>query len=470
MFNKEEANKALKNGMLICGDSREVLKFFDDDCIDLIYADPIFCTNADYNWIWKVFDKDKELSGFEDLCDNGIKGYINYMTPVLEECHRVLKDTGSMYLHCDYHASHYLKIAMDEIFGYKRLINEIIWKRYSGVKNNTSKKFSVQVDSIFYYSKGDKFTFSLPYESLSKSHIEKKYKYDDGDGRRYAKSWGRTYQLTGENKKLYLDETKGRPITNLWDGLNINTSSDEKLGFPTQKPESLLKRIIDTSSCPGDVVLEPFCGVGTASAVCNQSERVPIAIDICPLSILITKTRLCNPGIKTFGVNEEDIKEYLDMNFTYEEEYKVLMSKDPLEIQNIACDLYGGVPNPVKTGDEGIDGWKKTNESNIGIQVKVSENIGTPILRLFKTDLKDGGYNKGVIIAKSFTKDTKTKKENDEYDNKNDHIQIDLLTFKELLRNQDFDKVYNILNRKDLSNCGMTIYSDDKLKEMKTII
>ncbi len=151
--------------------------------------------------------------------------------------------------------------------------NEIVWRKYAGRKNNATRKFSTQQETILFYVKTGAAPFNILYEPISDKEIQKKYKMRDEEGRLYREAWGRRYQLTGENRRIYLDKQPGSAIGSLWveDGLQLNTSSAERTGYPTQKPLALYERIIKASSNPGDLVLDPFAGCATT---CVAAERL----------------------------------------------------------------------------------------------------------------------------------------------------------------------------------------------------
>ena len=180
------------------------------------------------------------------------------------------------------------------------LVNEVIWKKYAGVKNQASQRLTTQTDSIFWWAKGDRVTFNQLYRPMTQEYIEAEYKYVDEEGRRYGLLRGRRYREGGETTKRYLDEVRGAPVTSLWDedGLQLNTSSSERLDFPTQKPEALLDRIIRLGSDSGDLVLDCFIGSGTTAAAAQKLGRRWIGADINKGAIQTTVKRL-------MGVMEE---------------------------------------------------------------------------------------------------------------------------------------------------------------------
>ena len=221
----------------------------------------------------------------------------------LLELHRLLKPTGSLYLHCDPTASHYLKLSLDAVFGKAAFRNEIVWRKYAGRKNNAKTKFSTQHDSIFFYAKSAMAKFNGVMLPHTEKEIAAKYKHRDKEGRRYRLSWGRHYQLTGKNRKIYLDESPGRAIGNLWveEGLQLNTSSREREYWATQKPLALLQRIIRASSNPGDVVLDPFAGCATACVAAEMEGRQWIGIEEEKNAIKIIRKRLDQADLGALG-------------------------------------------------------------------------------------------------------------------------------------------------------------------------
>ncbi len=372
------------NNRLYYGDNLEILRnreYFPDACVDLIYLDPPFNSNRNYNVLFKSesgVDSEAQITAFEDtwhwgetaedtyrdlitfapekvstaieallnLIDrNQMMAYLVMMTARLVELRRVLKSTGSLYLHCDPTASHYLKIVLDAIFGPTSFRNEIIWKRTS--THSDAKRLGRVHDVILYYAKSESVTWNTVYRPLDESYVRAKYRYQDEDGR----SWradnltatglaggGYTYEWNGvtrvwrcpvetmrrlesENRiyytkngvasyKRYLDESKGQPLNDMWfDIFPINSQAKERLGYPTQKPVSLLDRIISMSTNEGDIVLDPFCGCGTAIAAAHKLGRQWIGIDITHLSIALQKYRLQDMFELASGADYEVIGE-----------------------------------------------------------------------------------------------------------------------------------------------------------------
>lgn len=355
---------------LYYGDNLKVLReYIPDECIDLIYLDPPFNSNRSYNVLFKDESgqaADAQITAFDDawhwgetaektfqelvehspinvstmieamrkfIGTNQMMAYLVMMAARLVELRRVLKPAGSLYLHCDPSASHYLKILLDTIFSYQNNVNEVIWKR-TAVKGDVRKKFGAVHDVILMYSKTDEYFFGSIF-SEKNSDYENRFVFDDNDGKgRYQsapldspnprpnltyeykgykpplKGW-RVSKIVMEQldkdgklifpqdkngrirRKVYFDEQQGPKITDVWTDITpLQGQSAERLGFPTQKPLALLERIIEASSNPGDVVLDPFSGCGTAIAAAQKLGRKWIGIDITNLAIAMHKVRL----------------------------------------------------------------------------------------------------------------------------------------------------------------------------------
>ena len=328
------------------------------------------------------------------LFNSDMMAYLAMMAPRLVELKRVLKETGSIYLHCDPTASHYLKMLMDGVFGPHFFRNEITWKRshaHSDAKQGR-KAYGNISDVLLFYSKGSTYTFNTIYVPYEEEYVNKYYRYRDADGRRYwldnltgpggASKGNPLYEVMGvsrywrysrekmdeliakgrivQNKpgnvpqfKRYLDEMPGVPLQNIWTDISpINMMAKERLGYPTQKPETLLSRILSVSSNEGDLVLDPFCGCGTAVQVAQSLKRRWIGIDVTHLAIGLIKKRLSDafgPEIKS---SYEVIGEPTDYNGAAQ-----LAEEDKYQFQWWALGQVGARPTDQKKGaDRGIDG------------------------------------------------------------------------------------------------------------------
>jgi len=381
------------------GDCKDILseefsrvdKYFADvglslpkECADLIYLDPPFFSNRKYE---QVFGDDDVVRSFDDnkwgYGLDGLKSsYLPYMRDRIQKCYNVLKPTGSFYLHCDWHACHYLKQICDDIFGYNNFQNEIIWHYGLGAANRNAG-FLRKHDNIYYYTKSKNFTFNKLRGDVT-PQMKAKYCHQDDIGQ-YMLSYGKKYYLKG-----------GKPFDDMWDIPTLSATAKERLGYPTQKPKALLERIIKASSNPGEIVLDPFCGCGTTLDAAYELDRHYIGIDLSQKACWIVNDRLkkagATPSHKTGG-------DYSPNR---------LKKLPPFEFQEFIIKIFLQGRSNRRTGDGGIDGW--TDDDN-PIQVKQSEKVGRPVLDQFETALNryysqlgnDGHKKRGVIIAYSFT-------------------------------------------------------------------
>lgn len=415
----------MPSNLLYYGDNLEVLRrHVKDESVDLVYLDPPFNSNANYNVLFAEHSGEKaasQIQAFEDtwrwdqesaraffetvqvggkigdamqafhtlLGESNMMAYLAMMAPRLLELRRVLKSAGSLYLHCDPTASHYLKIMLDAIFGPTAFVNELIWQR-SLPHGNMSKKFGASHDSILFYRKSQDATWNGSFAPHRPEYIRDFYKFHEPDGRQYRliscinpnpdrpnltyewngvkKVWKYTrermqamhdagllvYSRTGTpSYKGYLDQMKGTPMQDIWADIPpLMGSAKERLGYPTQKPEALLERIIKASSNDGDVVLDPFCGCGTAIAVAQRLKRRWIGIDITHLAVNLMKHRLLNAFGEEVVSEYEVIGEPTDLGGA-----KQLAKEDPYQFQWWALGLVGARPVEQKKGaDKGIDG------------------------------------------------------------------------------------------------------------------
>jgi site-specific DNA-methyltransferase (adenine-specific) len=443
---------------LYYGDNLDVLRgCIDDESVDLVYLDPPFNSQATYNVLFRSTAGERsraQIEAFEDtwhwgdeaelafdgvmhgpntdaaemlramrvfLKENDMMAYLAMMAVRLLELHRVLKLAGSLYLHCDPTASHYLKILMDAVFGAENFKTEIVWKRTSS-HGNVSSGYGDVTDSILYFSKGGNPTWNQIYVPYSQKHIDTKFTYKNPDGRVFTTSDLRNpgvrpnlmYEYKGykphpngwavSRKKMeqydkegrlwfppdkggrirlkrYLDEQPGQKIQNLWDDISpINSQAQERLGYPTQKPQALLERILAASSNEGDVVLDPFCGCGTTIHAAQKLKRSWIGIDITHLAVSLIEKRLRDafPGIE-FEVHgtPKDVEGARD-----------LAARDKYQFQWWAVSLVNAVPfaGKKKGADTGIDGLiyfkpeGRTTEKAI-VSVKGGDNVNVAMVR-----------------------------------------------------------------------------------------
>ena len=284
------------------GDNLYVLRGMANESVDLIYIDPPFFSNRTYTQIW---GDDNEIRSFNDIFQDGMFSYLAWMNARLWEMKRVLKPTGSIYLHCDWHASHYLKCEMDKVFGYDNFVNEIAWCYSQGGKSKNH--FGRKHDSIYWYTKAkEKQTFNgmdIRVEMKSGKQSFGGRLETDEDGREYRLVYG-TKNSEGETRyyKYYLDE--GKVPEDFWTDINsLQSGVGERLGYPTQKPEALLERIIKASSNPGDVVADFFMGGGTTGAVALKLGRRFVGSDVSRVAVSVTSSRLIEIAEQLSGVS-----------------------------------------------------------------------------------------------------------------------------------------------------------------------
>jgi DNA modification methylase len=360
---------------LICGDNLNALDDLikEDIKVDLIYLDPPFFSNRHYEVIW---GDEAEVRSFKDRWEGGINVYIEWMKERVSKMYDVLKNTGSFYLHCDWHASHYLKVMIDEIFGYNNFQNEVIWYYQTGGASN--RRYSRKHDTILFYSKTDKWSFNS--DAIKIRRTEKSLKRaENPQGARISKN----------NVYKNPDDVLIIP--------QMNPMSKERLGYPTQKPEALLETIIKAGSNKSDLILDPFCGCGTAMAVSQRLGRKWIGIDISPTAITLITKRLEKIGT----VKNKDF-DIIGMPTTISE----LKALEPFEFQNWVINEMKAKQSKKLSSDFGLDGYydKTIFTERAGIQVKQSENVGRNVVDNFETALTRGKFKKGFIVAFSFTK------------------------------------------------------------------
>ena len=434
---------------LYYGDNLDVLRrYVRDETVDLVYLDPPFKSDQDYNvlfaeqdgsraaaqikafgdmWQWdeasaRVYEDVVETGGRVSqvlqsfrgfLGDNDMLAYLAMMAPRLVELQRVLKPTGSLYLHCDPTASHYLKILLDAIFGPTNYRNEITWQRTES--HNTAGRYGNVADILLFYVQSDRATYNRSFHKYADQKYSaqqmQRFRHVDDDGRRYklenltgprpdsnsgkfewrgtlpgpTRGWGykkaQLEQWWAEGRiqtkkdgtprmdglKVYLDETEGKPLQNIWTDIpRISNTSSERLGYPTQKPEALLERIINASSNDGDVVLDPFCGCGTAVAAAQKLNRHWIGIDVTHLAIGLIKHRLRS----SFGDDVTKSYEVIGEPVS-PPDAAVLAKDDPFQFQWWALGLVGARPAEQKKGaDKGVDGRLYFHDDAAGAKTK----------------------------------------------------------------------------------------------------
>lgn len=445
----------MKPNALYYGDNLVWLRnhdYFPSESVDLIYLDPPFNSNADYNvifsepsgvesqaqlrafddtWKWdsnasalaltelsesspEIAELISWLGSQRDKTSRSMAAYIGMMATRLLELYRVLKPTGSIYLHCDPTASHYLKLLMDRIFNPSNFRNELVWKRSSA--HSDSHTCGNSHDIVLLYTKGNKFTWNRVYQKYDEEYIRSHYGKIDEDGRQfgdfdlsakglqgggYYYEWNgiydywrcpietmKEYERTGRlyytrkgrpRYKRYLDEMPGMSLQDVWTDIPpINSQARERLGYPTQKPVSLLERIIEASSNENDIVLDPFCGCGTTLVAAHKLKRRWTGIDITHLSIYLVERRL----MESFG---EAVKgTYQIYGNPYDaSSAQALWEKDTKEFELWALSLLGARPRAKDGGVDGVLGFvdKDKKVQRIVVQVKGGETLTPSFVR-----------------------------------------------------------------------------------------
>jgi DNA modification methylase len=475
-----------------CGDNLEQLKKLPDGCVDLIYIDPPFNSNRNYEVFW---GETKEKRSFRDR-HASTQAYIDYMRPRCVELARVLKKTGSFYYHCDWHASHYVKVMLDQIFGENNFQNEIIWKRQSA--HNDAKQGSKHLgrvhDTVFFYAGAGDYTFNHQYKPYDAAYVEKFYKHVEAKtGRRYSlgditapgggaeakrnphyeflgvtRYWrfskdemqrlyeaGEIVQATQgavPRQKRYLDTGKGVPVGTVWDDIGpIQSSAEESLGYPTQKPLALLERILKLSSNANDIVLDAFCGCGTALVAAQNLGRQWIGIDISPTACRVMAKRLrdvCHmkESEPLWRAHKTAAFVVRDLPWTIEK----LRAIPPFEFENWAVIALGGIPNTVQVGDMGIDGrifpvgTKPSDVSSMfagdwfPVQVKQMDKVGRPDIDQFEAVMEREDRARGFFVSFGFSSDAQQEVAN--FFKRTKRI-IKLITVQEILDEQYVDKM-----------------------------
>lgn len=378
--------------------------------VDLIYIDPPFDSKADYRTKISLPGVDLEQKptvieqfAYADTWKDGTVSYLKMLYPRLVLMRELLSEKGSIYVHIDWHVGAYVKVLLDDVFGRECFINEIIWKKYSGVKNQASKKYTTQTDSIYWYSKSVNYPFNIQYRSMSQKYIDDEYKYIDENGRRYALLRGRGYQNNGgEAKRKYLDENPGSPITSLWDdnNLQLNTSSAERVGYATQKPEALLERIIKASSNEGDLVCDFFGGSGTTAAVAERLGRRWITTDIGKPATLVMRKRFIDQEVKPFLY--QAIGDYQKEAFGSSRLFKRVG-----DLSQIVMQLYGALPFTQEQLNDRNWGHVKGSRTLVLVDSPNKLTGKATIKRAYeaKQSLLGGGWSKVVVLGWNFAFD-----------------------------------------------------------------
>ena len=389
-------SKELIPNQLIFGDNLHIMRALPSNSIDLIYIDPPFFSGKNYNII---FGDQNEVRSFTDIWEGGMPGYLTWLNARLLEMKRLLKPTGSIYVHLDWHASHYVKSEMDKIFGYENFKREIIWstEETSGFKSQ-AKNWIRSHDSILFYTKGKDFTFNKQYIPHKEEYI-KRFKKFDSKGRRYRDD-------RPDKRVQYLDETQGKIMGDVWHDImsfQQASTSSEIIGYPTQKPESLLKRIIISSTNPNDIIADFFCGGGTTPSVAQKLGRRWIASDISKIAVSVTRDRLLR---NVLGENKKEVQQSLgkvpDITVAnwgiYEVPKIVEMSED--NFRNFIISAYNG---RLASSEGLIHGYKQSTPIFVGNTSQDKPITEKQVIEFAKHITKKTGNHQGIMIAWGFT-------------------------------------------------------------------
>ena len=515
---------------LYYGDNLDILRqHLPDESVDLVYLDPPFNSNTNYNvlfkeqsgeaspaqiraftdtWEWtqeavRTYEQEiitnpsvpanvkDMISAFRQFVGgNAMMAYLVMMTPRLVELRRVLKPTGSIYLHCDPTASHYLKLLMDTIFGKENFRTEITWKRTSAHSDSRQgrRQHGRVHDVIFFYSKSDSWTWNPLYTEYDQEYIEQFYRHLEPEtGRRYrldnltgpggASKGNPSYEVMGVTRywryseermaelieqgrivqtrpgvvpayKRYLDEMPGVPLQDLWTDIGpIASQAKERLGYPTQKPQALLERIISASSNEGDVVLDPFCGCGTSVAAAEDLKRRWIGIDITHLAVALMKSRLRTAFDLHPGIDYQVVGEPADVGSA-----RALAEQDRYQFQYWAMSLLEAMPRKQegrRGADRGIDGIvhfidgpRRATKKAI-VQVK-SGRVSSPLIRDLNGTVEREKADLGLFITlEEPTRDMRAEAANAGFYHseiwQRDYPRTQIRTISELLEGHAFD-------------------------------
>jgi len=416
----------LDTRVIYCGDNLDQLRKLPEKCVDLIYIDPPFNSNRNYEVFW---GETKEKRAFEDR-HASTQAYIEFMRPRCVELARVLKDTGSFYDHCNWHASHYVKVMLDQIFGENSFINEIVWAYESG--GRAAHHFHRKHDILLLYSptaEKQSYTFNGLAAARPRNECDacgtvlEKWnnlkREVDKDGRVF-----RTIRGAGGKIYRYYDDEPVSP-SDVWHISHLQQKDPEREGYPTQKPLALLERIVKVSSNEDDIVLDAFCGCGTALVAAQKFKRQWIGIDISPTACRVMANRLK----RICGLREDEKawregRGFIVRDLPWTENQ--LRTIPPFEFENWAVIALGGIPNKVQVGDFGIDGkifpvsvTPERKDKTTGhldfmdvwypVQVKQRDKVGRPDIDSFEAMMTRENRTKGFFVSFDYSRDALTE-------------------------------------------------------------
>lgn len=349
------------NNQIIKGDCLDVMASLPSNHVHLVYLDPPFFTQKNHS----LKSKTLEAYEFEDKWAS-IQDYIEFLRIRLIEIKRIMRDDASIFFHCDRHASHYIRVLLDDIFGYDHFMSEIIWtyKRWSNAQRNLLPAHQ----TIYWYRKGINYQFYPEFQEYSQTT-----NLDQIFQRRRRNKFGKTeYDLTEDGVAVINGPKKGVPLSDVWDIPYLNPKASERTGYPTQKPILLLERIINLATQVGDIVLDPFCGSGTTCVAADLSGRKFIGIDIAEDAIKLSHDRLKNPIRTRSNVLENGIEQYI-------------------QLPDYVSKILASLPVQPVQRNSGIDALYKEHIDDKPVTIKVQryeETVEEAIAKLKRSSIK----------------------------------------------------------------------------------
>lgn len=384
----------LEPNKLFFGDNLHIMRMLPSKSIDLIYIDPPFFSGKQYN---VLYGDRNELRSFRDIWEGGMPGYLIWLNARLYEMKRLLKDTGTIYVHLDWHASHYVKIEMDKIFGYENFMNEVIWQYSWGI--HTDKRWNRKHDVLLVYTKSNKWEFNA-LDVMDKREAEVLRRLATGN---------ESATMTADKSK-HSDKTLKLP-TDVWNIPTINGMALERIGYPTQKPEVLLERIIKASSNENDIVADFFCGGGTTPTVSQKLRRKWIASDISRVAVAITADRLARAVEENEEGGQRKIQQSLideipDFSVEHWGIYEIqkLGKMKPAQFRKFIIEAFNGRPD---TTSDNIHGYKNGEPLFVGDPEPDDRISREEVVAFAKIILTKKGIHRGTMLGWAFSPDAR---------------------------------------------------------------
>lgn len=407
-FGNEEPHEPNR---LIWGDNLHIMRQIPTNSVDLIYIDPPFFSGRQYNVMW---GDNNEMRSFNDIWEGGLDGYLIWLNARLYEMKRMLKPTGSIYVHCDWHASHYIKVEMDKIFGYDNFRNEIVWHYYN-IANVARKFFGRKHDVIMSYSKSANATYNW-------DDMREEYSPDS--------NWVRSSESYGDDR--YKPDQRGKLMHDVWRLPTINNMAKERIGYPTQKPEALIEHIIKASSNEGDMVADFFVGGGTTAAVAQRLGRRWIAADQSRVAVSVTAERL-KQQVMTRGIDDAPVPD-----FTVEQwgiyEADRLSQMPHADFRDFVLRAYGASRVADMEDSGHIHGWRYQQPIWVGVPDLTSQATAADVRDFANairrtTQYQQANLRNGVMLAWGFRRDAASAAEELR---QQEHIDVNFVRLKQI--------------------------------------